>query len=124
MVKEDGLRQTETFYDDDDHMVRVESDLSTLNDGKLQSVTHFDELGRAVLTRVSDGSTLSPSPTATDGIMVATTYTTASGGNRVVTSTPYRTTSDPTLEWSCTQYDESGRVEAAAMFTGSTAPTT
>jgi YD repeat-containing protein len=113
-VEEAGLRMTRTIYDDDDRMVRVETDLETLDDGLLHSVTHYDEPGRAVLTRVTDGTTLSTSPTATDGIKVATTYITATGGNRVVTSMPYRTTSDPTLEWSCTQYDESGRVDGSS----------
>ena len=121
-VGEDGVRSTETSYDDDDRLVRVESDLLTLGDGKLQSVTHYDPLGRVVLTRVTDGAALSTSPTATDGIKVSTTYIPASGGNRVVTSTPYRTTSDPTLEWSCTQYDLLGRVVSSAMFKGYAEP--
>ena len=93
-----------------------------MGDGKFQSVTHYDELGRVVLTRVTDGTALSTSPTATDGIKVSTTYISASGGNRVVTSTPYRTTSDPTLEWSCTQLDLLGRVTASAMFKGYAEP--
>ena len=76
-VEEDGLRSTETSYDDDDLLVRVESDLLTSGDGKLQSVTHYDELGRVVLTRVTDGAALSTSPTATDGVRVQTTYITA-----------------------------------------------
>jgi RHS repeat-associated protein len=123
-VEEAGLRRTGTSYDNDDLLVRVESDLASLGDGKLQTVTHYDQLGRVVLTRVTDGSTLSTSPTATDGIKTSTIYISASGGNRVVTSTPYRSTSDPTLEWTCTQYDLLGRVTTTAMYTGSTAPTT
>jgi RHS repeat-associated protein len=122
-VDEDGVRQTETVYDDEDRLVITKSDLAAYQDGKLQSAVHYDQLGRVIRTRVTDGSALSTSPSATDGINVQTIYTTVSGGNRVVTSTPYRTTSDPTLEWGCTTYDLSGRVILSSAFTGSTAPT-
>jgi RHS repeat-associated protein len=42
-----------------------------------------------------------------------------------VASTPYRNTDlgDPTLEWTCTEYDQLGRVTKVGMFKGSTAPT-
>ena len=75
-------------------------------------MTHYDELGRVILTQASDGT---PLTSDSDGIKVRTIYSTfasgfSSGGRRVITSTPYRTTSDATLEWTCVQLDRLGRV--------------
>jgi RHS repeat-associated protein len=119
-----SLRKTRTTYDDANRKVTTMRDLSSFSDGKLQAVTHFDELGRVILTQASDGS---PLVSDTDGIKVKTIYDTFSygfdpGGRRIVTSTPYRTTSDGTLEWSCTQLDTLGRITDVGKFSGGLAP--
>jgi RHS repeat-associated protein len=90
-------------------------------DGMLQTVTHYDQLGRVNLVQKSDGAPLNGDA---DGIKVLTLDTYPSSGRRVVTSTPYRNTdySDSTLEWTCTQYDQLNRVAAVAMFKGAAAP--
>lgn len=67
---------------------------------------------------MSDGTPLSGSG---DGIKISTTYLAA--GRRVVRSTPYRTTGDLTLEWTCTQLDQLGRATATAIFKGNAEPT-
>ncbi len=71
--------------------------------------TQYDQLGRSVLTRSSE-------PGNADGIKVKSTYYPQL--NRTVHSSPYRTTSDATLEWTCTQSDASRRVIAVAIFKG------
>ena len=123
-VSGNSVRRTLTEYDDANRKVTTKRDLVSINDGKLQSITHYDELGRVTLTQASDGSPLNSD---TDGIKVSTNYITFTngiypGGHRVVTSTPYRTTSDPTLEWSCSQTDPLGRVTDVGIFSGSVGP--
>ena len=102
-VNEAGLRKTVTTYYDQTRRVRTVSDLATFGDTKLQTITKHDMLGRVIETRVSDGAVLGTTASATDGIRVTTNYSHANGSPPiVVTSTPYRTTTDPTLEWICT----------------------
>jgi RHS repeat-associated protein len=116
-----GLKQTQTIYDDANRKVTAKSDLFVLGDGLLQAITHYDQLGRAVLVQKSDGSALIDDQA---GIKVTTIYILPPGSQkRVVTSTPYRSESDATLQWSCTEYDRLGRVSAVAMFKGSVATT-
>jgi RHS repeat-associated protein len=104
------LRKTETIYDDPNLIVTVKKDLNSLGDGKLQVSTQYDQLGRSVLSRSSE-------PGNADGIKVKSTYYPLV--NRTVHSSPFRTTSDATLEWTCTQSDASHRVVALAIFRGS-----
>jgi RHS repeat-associated protein len=114
---------TTTAYDDANRKVTVTSDLRYYEDGKLQTITHYDQLGRVTLAQKSDGAVLNGD---TDGIKVNTIYIQpSSSGRRVIASTPYRNTdfSDPTVEWTCTQYDQLDRVTMVAMFKGSSAPT-
>jgi len=119
-MTEGSLRRTVTSYDDVNRKVATTGDLRTYMDGKLQTVTHYDQLGRVNLVQKSDGAPLNG---GTDGIKVLTLASYPEGGRRVVTSAPYRNFSDPMLEWTCTQYDLLGRVMAVAMFKGAAAPT-
>jgi len=117
---EAGLRRTETIYDDESRKVTVKQDLDLLGDGKLQSVTHYDQLGRVTLFRTSDGYALGTG--STDGIKVSTAYTMTLAGLRVVSSSPYRSTSDATLEWTCVQHDRLGRVSEVGQYRGIAPP--
>ena len=113
VVNEGGLRQTITEYNDSDRKVTVLKDLATLNDRKLESNTTYDQLGRVAFVWTKEPNS--------DGINVKTThYPTL---NRTVVSSPYRTTGDATLEWTCTQKDALQRVTAVAVFKGPTEPT-
>ena len=114
------LQQTTTAYDDANRKVIVKSGLRTATDEKLQSITHYDQLGRVKLVQKLDGTDLNSD---SDGIKANTFYYYPTGGKRVVSSSPYRELSDATLEWSCTQYDLLNRVTAVASYKGSTAPT-
>jgi len=110
VTDESGMRIAETIYDDANLRITAKKDLDSYGDGKLQTFSQFDQLGRNVLMRSSE-------PGNPDGIKVKSTYYPAL--NRSVRSSPYRTTSDATLEWSCTQTDASRRVIAVAIFKGS-----
>jgi RHS repeat-associated protein len=124
VVDEAGQRRTLTIYDDSSRKVTVKRDLKTHNDGLLQTVTHYDQLGRVRLTRISDGVDLGTT-SETDGLKVKTSYRTTNGGACVVTSTPYRNVNytdpniEPTLEWKRTLSDQSGRITSVSMFIGS-----
>ena len=124
-VTEAGMRKTAITYFDDTRRVKTVRDLGALGDGKLQSIATYDELGRVVETRVSDGTTLNSSSTASDGIKVTTSYIHTAGEPVIaVTSTPHRTTADSTLEWTCTKPDRLGRPTRIGVFKGSAAPST
>jgi RHS repeat-associated protein len=110
VTNESGLRQSETVFDDANLRITVKKDLNTFGDGKLQVTTQYDQLGRSVITRSSE-------PGNADGIKVKSAYYPTA--NLTVQSSPYRTLSDPTLEWTCTQSDSSKRVIAVAIFKGS-----
>ena len=113
VVDEAGLRKTITDYQDPNSKIVVTKDLATFGDGKVAITTEYDQLGRVKLTRMTE-------PGNTDGIKVKTAYYSAL--NTTVQSSPYRTTGDTTLEWTCTQSDASERIIAVAMFKGSNEP--
>jgi len=110
ITDEAGLRKTETVYDDANLLVTVKKDLNAYGDAKLQAATQYDQLGRSLLSRITE-------PGNADGIKVKSSYYPLL--NRTVHSSPYRTLSDATLEWTCTQSDASKRVTAVAVFKGS-----
>ena len=107
------LSRVSRVIDDINNKVTIKRDLKTYNDQKLQTITHYDQLGRKVLEQYSEGSALNGSG---DGIKIKTIYEHFNGGSRVITSTPYRSISDPALQWKCTHYDTAGRVTATATF--------
>src|SRR5206468_10059363 len=122
---EASMRVTHTTYDDANRKITVERDLRNHEDGLLQTVTHYDQLGRVRFVRTSDGITLGTN-TETDGLKVKTSYRMVAGvGACVVSSTPYRTlnythpTIEPTLEWKRMLSDQSGRTTSISMFKGS-----
>jgi len=115
----EGLRTTETVYNDQNKTVLIKRDRAAANDGKLQSKTSYDHLGRVKLVQTSDGADLL---TDTDGIKVQTQYLLWNERRLVIRSKPYRTL-DGTTEWLCVQHDLLGRVTHSAMFRGANAPT-
>ena len=123
-VVEAGLRKTAITYDDQNRRVTTSSDLFTLGDGKLQTIAQHDMLGRVIETRVSDGDALSTDVRASDGIKVTTRYSHTNGSPpTVVTSTPYRSTADATLESTCTESDLRGRTIRIGVYKGLAPPT-
>jgi RHS repeat-associated protein len=116
------LRETSTTYDDENRNIEVASDLIVPGDGKLQTWTHYDMLGRVKLAQQSDGAPLTSSPDSGIKVMTEEAYP-MSGGRLAITTTPYRSLGDATLEWTCTQYDGVGRVTVVSRFKGSVPPT-
>jgi RHS repeat-associated protein len=110
---EAGARKTETLYDDAALKVTMKRDLASAGDGKLQTTTEYDQLGRPFLVRTTE-------PANPDGIKVRTIYLPAAA--RVIRSNPYRTTSDATLEWTCSQMDGLNRLITIAIFKGGVPP--
>ncbi len=96
-------------------------DLDVFGDGKLQSVTRYDQLGRVTRVNTNDGPTLTPS-NANDGIKVRIDHKTVSGGQMTISSTPFRQETGPTVEWTCVQQDSIGRTKAIGVFKGSARP--
>lgn len=118
--------RTTTEYDDGNLYIMVRSDLAALNDGKLISIQHFDQLGRPRLARTMEGG--SPSTCAAygaceaNGIKVATKYANASGYTYQLVSNPYRTTSDDTMGWTRTKTWTDGTQSETETFSGSSLP--
>jgi hypothetical protein len=57
-VNEADARLTETVYDDPNRSVMVKRDLAAFGDGKLQTRTRYDQLGRVHLVQTTDGAPL------------------------------------------------------------------
>jgi RHS repeat-associated protein len=115
------VKNITTTPDDVNRTVTVESDLSVVTDNDQKTRTSYDALGRVKQTQKwEDPGWITVS---TYDFNTQPSYPYGKDVRRVVTSTPYRSTSDATLEWTCTQYDHGGRVAAVAMFKGSSHPT-
>lgn len=117
---EAGLRTTATLYDDVQRTVMVKNDLASNGDGKLQTMTYYDKLGRVTLVRTSDGADLDVNGDSGNGVKLKTSYKIVTGGTHVITTTPYRSLTNAVteaLQWICTQKDQLGRVVAVATFT-------
>jgi|GEM_PF-1439766 len=128
-----NLKETITDYRDELRIVITTSDLHEHQDKKLQSITHYDKLGRVKQVQTSDGLPLTNEQgtwIVDAGIKSQTSYTYPPlingeyswGGRMVIASSPYRDFYDSTLEWTCTQHDLFGRVMMVSVFKGSVQP--
>lgn len=127
--------RTLTQYNDAGRYIVVKSDLSTLNDGKLVSVQHFDQLGRVRLSRtLEDASTEDPTD-INDGIKVQTRYKydnpsspSTSNGTYTLTSNPYRASTssgasgEATMGWTLAYKDKTGSTSTVTSYTGAGRP--
>ena len=116
VVDEVGERKTVITYADDTLRVKTVRDRDAFGDGALQTITQHDALGRVTQAQTTD--------TDSTWITAVTRYGhTAGSPVTVVSSTPYRTTDDPTLEWTCVESDVLGRTTAVGVFKGTDPPT-
>ncbi len=114
MVEASGTpvaRQTQTTYDDQNRRVIVRRDQNSNGDGRLLSITNYDELGRITLTQNLEDSTTQSATDPAAGIKVQTRYLYSGGGLYQAVSNPYRAasssaaSSEGTMGWTVTRYD-------------------
>jgi len=120
--------RTSTIYSDIDRRVVVKSDLNATGDQKLVNIQHYDQLGRVRLSRqLEDAATQSATDEAT-GIKVQTRYQYSGNFSYVLSSSPYRAAtsgaagSEPTMGWTRSKSDNSGRVIEVQTFAGTNVP--
>jgi RHS repeat-associated protein len=123
--------RTVTEYFDLARRVVTRSDLVTMGDGKLVSITHYDPLGRVRLQRQIEDASESGWETSEEiGIKVQTRYR-YDKENRlsfILTSNPYRAAnsmaaaSEPAMGWTVSKSDVGGRVVEVSTFEGSSLP--
>jgi RHS repeat-associated protein len=116
--------RTVTEYLDLARRVVVRSDLTTMGDEKLVSITHYDPLGRVRLQRQLEDASESGAETSEEiGIKVQTRYRYDAGHSYILTSNPYRAAnstaaaSETSMGWTLTTSDVSGRVVQVQTFT-------
>jgi YD repeat-containing protein len=137
--------QTSTAYFDSERRVVVRSDLDATGDGKLVSIQHYDQLGRVRLTRQLEEFSTGGLTDETIGIKVQTRYAVNNPcqpandyqclidnssvlASYVLTSNPYRAAtstaagSEPTMGWTRSKTDKTGRPVELRAFAGSTLP--
>ena len=137
--------RTTTEYSDADRRVVSRSDLTTVGDGKLVTVQHYDQLGRIRLLRQLEDSTTQSVTDETTGIKTQTRYRkvnpcaplneasclTANSGvlaSYELVSNPYRAatstaaSTEPTMGWQRARHDTGGRVIETQTFGSATLP--
>ncbi|HET6979059.1 MAG TPA: RHS repeat-associated core domain-containing protein [Pyrinomonadaceae bacterium] len=137
--------RTATEYSDVNRRVIVRSDQTTLGDGKLVSIQHYDQLGRIRLSRQLEDSANQSATDETTGVKVQTRYVVSNPcqpastdtclaanssvlGSYQLVSNPYRAStssaasSEGTMGWSRTRNDKGGRTIAVESFSGATLP--
>jgi len=113
-VQENGVRATNTTYDDSLREITVNSDLYHYEDKELAQTTYYDQLGRVRLTQDAAGN------------MVEHRYFIQpnSGASYELVSNPYLHLlgGESTMGWTRTTRDAVGRVTAVQHFSGATLP--
>ena len=120
--------RTATEYADALRRVIVRKDLSTAGDGKLVSVQHFDQLGRVRLTRQLEDSTSESATSESTGVKVQTRYLQSGSNSFQLVSNSYRAatssaaSSEPTMGWTRSKSDSTGRIVEMQTFGGAGLP--
>ena len=120
--------QTTTVYSDTSRRVIVKRDLSTVGDGKLVTIQHYDQLGRIRLTRQLEDSSTQSATDETTGIKVQTRYIVSASNNYRLISNPFRAATSSgayaelAMGWSRSKFNNSGRVVEVQTFAGSDLP--
>jgi len=126
-ANEAGLRVTATTYEDANRRVIVNRDQNNLGDGAIVAITDYDQLGRVRLTRQLESSSGNVDDD-TVGIKVQTRYLYSGSNSYKLASNPFRAatssaaSSETTMGWSLTQFDQDGRSISTQTFAGTTLP--
>src|SRR6185503_874129 len=133
--------RTSTEYSDVNRRVIVRADLSSLGDGKLVTIQHYDQLGRIRLARQLEDASTQSATDETTGIKVQTRYLVSNPcqpastteclaannsvlGSYKLTSNPYRAStssaagSETTMGWTRARTDKGGRTIAVETLAG------
>lgn len=119
---------TRTEYFDNNRYIVTRSDLSAVNDAKLVTVKHTDQLGRVRLTRRLEDAASQAVADETTGIKVQTRYRFSGSYSYHLISNPYRAPlssgagSEVTMGWSRSTSDQAGRVIEVQTFAGQGLP--
>jgi RHS repeat-associated protein len=122
--------ETRTTYQYSDLLRRVitRTDLTTVNDGKLVSIQHYDQLGRVRLSRRLEDSSSQSATDENAGIKVQTRYRYSGANSYVLVSNAYRAatsgaaSAEQTMGWTRTKSDDAGRVMEVQTFSGAALP--
>ena len=137
--------RTATEYSDVNRRVIVRSDQVSVDDGKLVTVQHYDQLGRIRLARQLEDAATQSAYDETTGIKVQTRYLVSNPcqpaslssclaanssvlGSYQLVSNPYRANtsstagSETTMGWTRSRNDKGGRAIAVETFSGASLP--
>ncbi len=119
--------RTSMEYSDTARRVITRSDQNALNDGKLVSIQHYDQLGRIRLTRQLEDSATQDATDETQGIKVQTRYKYSGANNYQVSSHPYREAFSwqapaAAMDWNRAKADNGGRLIEVQKFGGNSLP--
>ncbi|MGH9941342.1 MAG: DUF4214 domain-containing protein [Pyrinomonadaceae bacterium] len=120
--------QTATSYSDAQRRVIVRSDLNWPGDGKLVSVQHYDQLGRLRLSRQLENAAAEDASDETKGVKVQSRHLSSGPNSYTLISHPYRAATaaaaavEPTMGWTRTRADNSGRIVEVQTFAGAGLP--
>jgi RHS repeat-associated protein len=120
--------RTATEYSEVNRRMIVRSDRTTVGDGKLVTIQHYDQLGRIRLSRQLEDSSTQSATDETHGIKVQTRYAITTTNSFELTSNPYRAatagaaTNEPTMGWTRTKNDNGGQLIEVQTFGGASLP--
>jgi RHS repeat-associated protein len=108
--------------------VIVKRDQNSSGDGLLTTVTNYDQLYRVALTQQLENATAQSATDLTAGIKVQTRYLDQSPNSYRLVSNPYRAgtssaaSSEATMGWTLTTFDQNGRAIQSQSFSGASLP--
>jgi RHS repeat-associated protein len=117
-----------TEYVDLSSRIVVRRDLNAAGDGKLVTVSHFDQLGRVRLTRELEDSATQSAADETAGVKVQTRYLIGDRSSFQLSSHPYRAATaaaaaaESTMGWVRSKNDAVGRRVEVRRFAGAGLP--
>jgi len=119
--------RTVMVYSDAERRVITRADLGTIGDGKLVSIQHYDQLGRARLSRKLEDPATQSETDESAGIKVQTRYSYSGLNSYQVASHPYREAASSqvlatAMDWTRSKSDNAGRLVEVKKFGGTNLP--
>jgi len=117
-----------TEYSSSNRRVIVRSDLNTMDDARIVSIQHYDQLGRLRLSRQLEDALTQSTTDESTGIKVQTRYLYSGSFSYTLISNPYRAATsaaasgEETMGWTRRERDNGGRVVELQSFSGASLP--